>query len=143
MAAGRVSCQSDVQGWEPLQLDMQRLAVEGRAEARRRAAAREIDPRDLPAIAVRAGDFRLARPAVRPNVQADVRRDPGSQLTSLSAQSAAFGLTGTGTWLAEDSARGRGWRSSFSSTDLAAASRALGYRGSVDAAQARVRSEST
>ena len=143
MAEGRVSVPVDFKAGEPLQLDMQRLLLKAAPKRGDAQAARETDPRDLPAIAVRAGDFAWqGRQFGR--LQADVRKDPqGLRLTSLSAQSAAFGLTGTGTWLAEDTGSRTRLALEFSSTDLAAASRALGYRESVDATQARVRANLT
>ena len=143
MAAGRVSVPVDFKAGEPLQLDMQRLLLKAAPKRGDGQAARETDPRDLPAITVRAGDFAWQGRQFGV-LQAEVRKDPqGLRLTSFNTQSAAFGLTGTGTWLAEDSGSRTRLALELSSTDLAAASRALGYRESVDAAQARVRANVT
>jgi uncharacterized protein YhdP len=97
----------------------------------------------MPAIAVRAGDF-VWQGRQFGRLQAELRKDPqGLRLTSFSSVSTAFGLTATGTWLTEDSGSRTRLALEFSSTDLAAASRALGYRESVDAAQARARANLT
>ena len=143
MAEGRISLPVDFKAGEPLQLDMQRLLLKAAPKRGDAQAARETDPRDLPAITVRASDFAWqGRQFGR--LQAELRKDPrGLRLTSFSTQSAAFGLAGTGTWLAEASGSRTRLALEFSSTDLAAASRALGYRESVDAGQARVRANLT
>jgi len=139
MAEGRVSVPLDFKAGEPLQLDMQRLLLKAAPKRGDAQAARETDPRDLPAITVRAGDFAWQGRQFG-HLQAELRKDPqGLRLTSFGTQSAAFRLAGTGTWLAEDSGSQTRLALEFSSTDLAAASRALGYRESVDADQTRVR----
>ena len=139
MAEGRVTVPVDFKEGEPLQLDMQRLLLKATPKRGDAQAERATDPRDLPAITARAGEFAWqGRQFGR--LQAEIRKDPqGLRLTSFSTASVAFELTGTGTWLAEDSGSRTRLALEFSSSDLAAASRALGYRESVDAAQARAR----
>ena len=139
MAEGRVSVPVDFKAGEPLELEMQRLLLRAAPKRGEAAAAREPDPRDWPAITVRAGEFAWqGRQFGR--LQAELRREPqGLRLSSFSTQSAAFELAGTGTWLADGAGSRTRLAVEFSSTDLAAASRALGYRESVDASQARVR----
>ena len=80
---------------------MQRLLLKAAPKRGEAQVARETDPRDLPAITVRAGDFAWqGRQFGR--LQAELRKDPqGLRLTSFGTQSPAFELTGTGTWLAE------------------------------------------
>jgi uncharacterized protein (TIGR02099 family) len=143
MAEGRVSVPVDFKAGEPLQLDMQRLRLKAAPKRGEAQVARETDPRDLPAITVRAGEFAWqGRQFGR--LQAELRKDPqGLRLTSFGTQSPAFELTGTGTWLAEPAGSRTRLALEFSSADLAAASRALGYRESVDASEARVRANLT
>jgi uncharacterized protein (TIGR02099 family) len=137
MADGRVTVPLDLDGDRPIGVDLGRLTLRA---ARERPAATDgaaTDPRRLPAIDLRAADFvwegrRFGR------LQAGLQRDPaGLRLADLRTQSGDFELTGSGSWLAEGSGSRTRIALEFASTDLAAASRALGYRDAVDARQAR------
>jgi uncharacterized protein (TIGR02099 family) len=138
MADGTVVIPGDFTTGRPLSLDMRRLVLQSAPPVPGAAPPSPTDPRDLPAIAARVEDFswqgrhfgRLA---------ATVDRVPqGLRLASLATEAKDFTLGGTGTWLAE----GQGSRTrlalEFRSTNLAAASRALGYREVVDAERAHV-----
>jgi uncharacterized protein YhdP len=117
---------------------MERLQLQSPDRPGAAGSDRATDPRELPALSIRARDFawqgrRFGR------LEADLRRDPrGLRLERLATESADFTLQASGTWFAEE----RGSRTrlglDFSSGDLAAASRALGYRDAVDAEGVRI-----
>ena len=138
MAEGRVSIPADLSGGDPIDLQMQRLRLET-PEARGGAGAREeSDPRELPAIVLRAEDFawqgrRFGR------LEADLARDPrGLRLENLVTRSDDFALRANGSWFAEAQGSRTHLTLEFESKDLAAASRALGYRDAVEAERARI-----
>ena len=136
----------DLTRGRPIVLDMQRLELasdeSSPAAARGRQPTRQIDPRTLPAISARADDFtwqarrfgrlvasivaRAARPALR------LAHDDGAALHDRrQGQLAAMEQGAPRTRLALE----------FTSTDLAAAARALGYREAVDAKKAHDRGQ--
>ena len=137
-AAGRVTVPFDFEH-APVELDMQRLHLESATTAPGVPPTRDkpTDPRRVPAITVAAEEFvwqgrRLGR------VRAEILRDPqGLRLGKFTAAAPAFDITATGRWFAEAT----GSRSTIdveaTSTDLAAASAALGYRDAIDAQHAR------
>lgn len=135
-AQGVVVVPAQFQGARPLTLDMQHLALRSGSREARPTRVRDSDPRELPALQARVEDLtwqdrRFGR------VEATVERDPaGLRLTRLVTRSDAFDLSGRGSWLVEDDATRTRLQLEFSSDDLAAASRALGYRDAVDAERA-------
>ena len=136
MAEGTIRIPADFAGAQPLRLDMRRLELKSGPVQPGRAAERETDPRELPAIAADVEDFAWQDRRFG-HLAAQVDRVPqGLQLSRLTTESKSFTLNGTGSWLAE--AQGSRTRLSleFSSTDLATTARALGYRDVVDAKKA-------
>jgi len=139
MAAGAVTVPEDLSKGTPIGLHMQRLSLQS-PRAVDRASEREepTDPRGLPAIVLHAEDFswegrRFGR------LVATVTRDArGLKLERLAAQSESMTISGSGSWLVEDGAPHTRLELDFSSDDLAAASRALGYRDAVTAERALV-----
>ncbi len=136
MAAGTVVVPANFKGPEALTLDMRRLSLRSAKSIPAAGRAREADPRELPALVVRVDDFtwegrRFGRLA------ADLAREPlGLRLERLTTESPDFQLRGSGSWFVEaDGSRTR-LSLDFSSTDLAAAARALGYRPGVEAESA-------
>jgi uncharacterized protein YhdP len=132
--AGRVSVPFDFQSGAPVVLDLGRLHLVSQANATPASGpARATDPRRMPALTVTAGEFvwqgrRLGQ------LRAEVVRDPqGLRMQRFTADSPALNVTGTGRWFAE----GDGSRSHIdleaTSSDLAAASVALGYRNAIEA----------
>jgi len=138
MAEGRVSIPADLSGGDPIELQMQRLQLEVPEERGRSGAREETDPRKLPAIALRAEDFawqgrRFGR------LEADLARDPrGLRLVNLATRSPEFALRASGSWFAAEQGSRTSLALEFESEDLAAASRALGYRDAVEAERARI-----
>jgi len=138
MAEGLVTIPADLAGGDPIDLQMQRLQLEPPAERGTAAPREETDPRDLPAILVRAQDFtwqgrRFGR------LEADLARDPrGLRLANLATESGDFKLQASGGWFAEAQGSRTQLTLEFESKDLAAASRALGYRDAVEAEHARL-----
>ncbi len=132
-AEGVVRIPADLASGAPVDLDMERLALRSRPAAPAAGPARETDPRDLPALTVRARDFtwegrRFGR------LEADLRRDPrGLRLERLASESGEFAVRASGTWFAGEQGSRTQLEVGFSTGDLAAASRALGYRDAVDA----------
>ena len=138
MAEGLVTIPADLAGGDPIELQMQRLRLEAPAERGAAAAREETDPRDLPGIVLRAQDFawqgrRFGR------LEADLARDPrGLRLANLVTESGDFKLRANGNWFAEAQGSRTHLTLEFESEDLAAASRALGYRDAVEAERARL-----
>jgi uncharacterized protein (TIGR02099 family) len=144
MAEGVITVPEDLTKGEPIDLQMQRLRLQPPAgQGPGGPPTPETDPRELPGIRLRAQDFvwqgrRFGR------LDADVQRDPrGLRLEGLATESGDFALRATGSWYAEDSGSRTRLTLDFSTSDLAAASRALGYREAVEAARASARAEVT
>ena len=138
MADGTVVIPADFAAGRPLSLEMRRLVLQSVPPVPGTGPATTTDPRDLPAIAARVEDFTWqGRHFGR--LDATVERVPqGLRLASLATAAQDFTLGGTGTWLAEGQDSRTRLALEFRSTDLAAASRALGYRDVVDAERAHV-----
>jgi uncharacterized protein YhdP len=137
-AAGRVTVPFDLRGSAPVVLAMQRLHLEPGTTDATTGSERAADPRRIPALSVAAEDF-VWRGRRLGQLRADIVRDPlGLRLQSFTASSPSLEMSGSGRWVVE----GSGTRSELdveaSSTDLAAASVALGYRDSIEAKQARL-----
>lgn len=137
-AEGRVTIPADLSGGDPIALQMQRLRLEAPEERSGSDAREDTDPRELPAIIVNAEDFawqgrRFGR------LEANIARDPrGLRLVNLATRSDAFVLRASGSWFAEPPGSRTRLALEFESEDLAAASRALGYRDAVEAERARL-----
>ncbi len=136
MAEGLVVVPTDFGGARPLTIDMRRLALRSAAGRPESTPAHESDPRELPAIELRADELNWQDRHFG-RVDASVVREPaGLRLTRLATHSDAFDLTGTGSWYAEAEGSRTHLQLDFTSSDLAAASRELGYRDSVAAERA-------
>jgi len=141
MAEGRISIPADLSGGDPIALQMQRLRLEAPAARGGTSDREETDPRELPAIAARVEDFawqgrRFGR------LEADIARDPrGLRFDRLATRSDAFALQASGSWFAEPPGSRTRLALEFESEDLAAASRALGYRDAVEAERARIKAD--
>lgn len=132
-AEGVIMVPVDFSGPQRLDLDLRRLVLQSAKQRARSASVRESDPRELPALSVRVDEFSWQGRRFG-ELRAQVDRDPrGLRLASFATQSADFSLTGKGSWLVEDSSPRTRLSLELSSGDLAAASRALGYREAVDA----------
>jgi uncharacterized protein (TIGR02099 family) len=143
MAEGNVTVPSDFARGGPLRLEMRRLVLRSAPTRPGASPAPDSDPRDLPAIAAQVQEFtwqgrRFGRLA------AQVDRVPqGLRLASLATESSDFTLSGTGSWLVEDGGSRTRLALQFASTDFAAASRALGYRDTVEASKATASADVT
>lgn len=137
MAEGVITVPSDFTRGVPLGLDMRRLVLSAAPVRAGAAAAPETDPRDLPAIVAQVQEFtwqgrRFGRLA------AQVDKVPqGLSLARLATESSDFTLNGTGSWLVEAGGARTRLTLDFASSDFAAASRALGYRDTVEAEKVR------
>jgi uncharacterized protein (TIGR02099 family) len=138
MAEGAISVPTDFQRGGPLDLDMRRLVLQSAPVPPGAAPARETDPRELPAIKARVQEFtwqgrRFGRLVAR------IDRVPqGLSFASLATESGDFALNGSGSWLLEAAGARTRLALDFTSSDFAAASRALGYRDAVEADKAHV-----
>jgi uncharacterized protein (TIGR02099 family) len=138
-AAGRVTVPFDTTAGAPIVLDMQRLRLESAVPAAAAAAEGEgsTDPRKMPALTVSAEEFvwqgrRLGR------LQAEVVREAlGLRLRKFMTSSPELGIVGTGSWFVEGAGSRTQIEAEATSTDLAAATLALGYRDSIEAGHAR------
>jgi uncharacterized protein YhdP len=141
MAEGRVTIPADLAGGDPIDLAMQRLRLETPEGPGSAGEREETDPRELPSITARVEDFtwqgrRFGR------LEADIARDPrGLRFDRLATRSDAFALQASGSWFAEPSGTRTRVALEFESEDLAAASRALGYRDAVEAERARLKAD--
>jgi uncharacterized protein (TIGR02099 family) len=136
MADGTITIPSDFAGGKALVLDMTRLELRSAPVAPGAAPREESDPRELPAIVARAADFTWqGRRFGRLDAQID-KVPQGLRFTRLVTESPDFTLRADGDWLVEDGAARTRLALDFASKDLAAASRALGYRDSVEAEKA-------
>jgi len=143
MAEGTVTIPEDLAAGAALDLQMDRLQLVSPATGSTNPAdaSRATDPRDLPGIRLRAREFSWQDRHFG-RLEADVRKDRGGlALDRLASESDAFALQGTGSWLAEDGGSRTRLDLAFSSSDLGAASRALGYRDAVDADSARIKAQ--
>jgi uncharacterized protein (TIGR02099 family) len=139
LADGVVTVPEDLSTGSPIRLDMQRLLLQSRPESGGASKPEEpTDPRELPGIDVLAKEFswegrRFGR------LDATVAKDArGLRLDRLATQSDAMTIAGTGSWFMEEGTPHTRLDLDFRSTDLAAASRALGYRDAVNAERALV-----
>jgi len=137
MADGDVTIPDDLSGNRPIELQMRRLHLQVPA-AQTGKAEPQTDPRSVPALTVRADDFSWQSRRFG-QVQATISRDPlGLRFESLASSSPEFTLKGRGSWLGEGQGSRTRLEFEFSSTDLAAATRALGYDDVVEAKRARL-----
>ena len=137
MAEGTVTIPADLPGSQPVRLEMRKLVLQAAPAVPGTSRREESDPRQLPAIDARAGEFtwqgrRFGR------LDARLERVPqGLRLTHLATESKDFTLNGHGSWLVESGGPRTRLSLEFASNDLAGASRALGYRDAVAADRAR------
>jgi len=137
MAEGTITVPSDFTRGVPLGLDMRRLDLKSAPVRPGAAPAPETDPRDLPAIAAQVQEFTWqGRRFGRLSAQVD-KVPQGLRLASLATESSDFKLNGTGSWLVEAGGARTRLALDFASSDFAAASRALGYRDTVEAEKVR------
>jgi uncharacterized protein YhdP len=138
MAEGTLLVPADFSTGPPLSLDMRRLVLQSAPPAPGASPAPATDPRDLPAIVARVDEFAWQGRQFGKLAAVLERVPQGVRLASLATDAKVFTLDGTGSWLAEGEGSRTRLALEFRSTDLAAASRALGYRDAVDAEQARI-----
>ncbi|MGI9246399.1 MAG: YhdP family phospholipid transporter, partial [Steroidobacteraceae bacterium] len=139
-AQGQATIPADLTRGRPIELDMQRLylaSVVGESEPKPGAAAPATDPRRFPPMKVEADDF-VWEGRHFGRIDAVLTREArGLRFDSLTLVAPSFDISATGSWLAEaDGVRTR-LDARFRSTDLGAATAALGYRDVVDAKKAR------
>ena len=136
-AAGHISVPFDLKSGAPVVLNMQRLHLESGA-ATTPTPAEPADPRRMPALMVSAEEF-VWQERRFGQLRAEIVREPqGLRMLKLTTHSPALDIAGTGRWFAE----GGGSRSELdleaTSTDLRAASVALGYRDAIEAQRASI-----
>ena len=136
-AAGHISVPFDLKSGAPVVLNMQRLHLESGA-ATTPTRAEPADPRRMPALMVSAEEF-VWQERRFGQLRAEIVREPqGLRMLKLTTHSPALDIAGTGRWFAE----GGGSRSELdleaTSTDLRAASVALGYRDAIEAQRASI-----
>jgi uncharacterized protein (TIGR02099 family) len=132
-AQGRITVPYDT-GSSPIALDLARLHLEP-AAAEGGSAGSAADPRRVAAIDVRAGDF-VWQGRNFGRLDAEIRPDPaGVRVTRLVTTAPDFNISLYGSWLADGNSTRSRLDATLTSTDLASASRALGYRDSIEAEQ--------
>jgi uncharacterized protein (TIGR02099 family) len=117
-------------------LDMERLVLPGDDAAEEAAADREpIDPRTLPPITLKAGEFALGNRFLGAVEVQLARTADGLVADSFTARDETFGVVGSARWVA-DSTDPTGYRShlmaTLSSTDVMVTMRRLDYAPGID-----------
>ncbi len=135
---GDVVIPEDLSPGHPIVLTMKRLYLQSPSTAAGQHGSSEQDPRNVPAFSVAVDDF-VWQSRHFGRAQAVINRDPqGLRFESLATTAPDFTVRGSGDWLRT----GNGSRTridlKFASSDLAAASRALGYRPIVESKDAQV-----
>lgn len=135
---GDVIIPEDLSPGHPIVMTMKRLHLQTPPAVPGHAASPEQDPRNVPAFSIAVDDF-VWQSRHFGRAQAVINRDPqGLRFESLATTAPDFTLRGSGDWLRN----GNGSRTQidfkFASSDLAAASRALGYRPIVESKDAQV-----
>ena len=141
MAEGEVTIPDDLSTGQPIVLQMQRLSLQAAAPAAGPAApaAEPTDPRTLPAITLRAGDFTWQARSFGA-VQAVIAKTPaGLRFDTLTAAAPSFTVSAQGSWLREGEKSRTRLGLELASTDLVATSIALGYREAVAAKRADIK----
>ena len=135
MAEGTVTVPGNLEGEFPIRFDMQRLVLRP-VPGPDTAAGGEPDPRRVPALEFKVGDFawqerRFGR------FEAKIARDPaGLRLAELTASSPDFTIAAHGDWLVEGPGSRTRLAIELTSSDLGATSRSLGIPGEIEAKHA-------
>ena len=128
--SGSVFVPYDFTGDRPLVLDMERLVLPGDPTAIPEPDAPRTDPRDLPAISLRAQEFALGDRFFGA-IEAEIARvDRGLESTSIVAVDDSFEVVATASWLADETdplGSTTAIRATLTSTDIKATMTRLGY----------------
>jgi uncharacterized protein (TIGR02099 family) len=121
-----------------LTLDMERLLLPGDDTAADDEVARDVDPRSLPSISLKASEFALGDRYLGVVEATFQRTEAGLVTTDLLATDATFTISGEASWLA-DAADPSGYRSAISaslaSTDIEATMQRLAYEPGIEGDQ--------
>jgi uncharacterized protein (TIGR02099 family) len=135
MAVGAVVVPTDLEHGTPISFDMERLVLQP-VHSSGAEEARTIDPRGLPALEFKVGDFgweqrRFGRLTAR------IAKDPlGLRLAELTTKSPDCTIDMHGDWLAEGAGSRTRLAIELVSSDLDATSRALDIPGAIEAKHA-------
>ena len=100
---GSATVPYDFRSGRPLVLDMERLVLPGDEEGTGNGASREIDPRSLPPMSIRAREFAFGDRFLG-NVEATFEHTvDGLQSESIVASDASFEIVGSGGWVIDES----------------------------------------
>ncbi len=136
MAEGEVTIPEDLKGGKPIELQMQKLVLQSPPAAPGAEAGEPLDPRNMPALNVRADDFTWQARRFGA-VQAVIAKVPqGLRFDTLTSKAPSYTVNAQGSWYMEGSAARTRLGLELASTDLAATSVALGYREAVEAKRA-------
>jgi uncharacterized protein (TIGR02099 family) len=136
MAEGSVTIPSDLQGGLPVRFDMGRLILQP-VPSTGGSPAGDADPRKVPSLEFEVGDFgwqqrRFGR------LTAKISKDPqGLRLVEFNTTSPDSTIVAHGDWLAQGAGSQTRLTIEFTSSDLAATSRALDIPGAIEAKHAR------
>jgi uncharacterized protein (TIGR02099 family) len=142
MIEGRVTVPLDTRADQPILLELKKLVLQSAPASDAADATRTpVDPRRLQSLRASIEDFSWdGRHFGR--LVADVRKEAdGLNLTSLKTETPDFSFVGTGSWRVGDAGPVSALEFEFSSTNLAAAAAALGYRQSIEAEQAHAKAD--
>lgn len=139
MAEGDVTIPEDLKGGRPIELQMQRLALQSPPSGPDAAEGPPLDPRNLPALTVRAADFTWQQRRFGSVQAVIVKTAAGLRFDTLAAKAPSFTVTAQGSWLQEASGPRTRLTLELASTDFAATAAALGYRDAVAAKRASLK----
>lgn len=137
-ARGTILVPYDLQGAEPLVINMSRLTLDEIASGPGGGRAREPDPSKWPDVDASIGEF-AAWGKRFGFLRAELRRAPdGLQLHSLTTQSASFVMRGSGAWVVAPQGQHGNLKLELESTDVLQTMKELGYGESIAGKRAAV-----
>lgn len=141
-AEGQILIPHELPGELPLRATMERLVLE-KAPARAVRDKEPVDPRKLPALQVYVSDLRVG-PRVIGAVDLKASRAPqGLRFDSATVIGAAVQGEGRGHWFMTTDGQHSALDARVTSTDVAAALRALNYSGFIEAKRGEIRADLT
>lgn len=142
-ARGTLLLPYDLQGPEPLVLNMARLRLRSEETEGGGKSGRDPDPTDWPDVNASIGEFEFLGKRLG-YLRAELRHSAdGLQLQSLTTQSASFTLRGSGSWNVTPRGQQGALKLELDSTDVLQTMRDLGYGESIAGKRATVTADVT
>lgn len=133
-AVGTLMIPYDFSSGRPLSLDMERLVLPGKEETPQRSDT-GLDPRRLPSIELKAGDFALGERHLGSVTATFEKTERGLEARDIEARDASFTMTGSAGWVvdAQDDSRQQSYFvAKLTSNDVAATMQRLNYEPGIE-----------